>query len=447
MDRSVTDRIIRHLVEISNGSFNLSHQAIFSEKNENIRELLFGLIYLNEDLNFNREEAQKVSDLQREKSIAERSAAFKTQFLANMSHEIRTPLNGIIGMVDLMMHNDTLNDQTKEQVEIIQSSSSDLLNILNDVLDLSKIEAGEIILHHQVFDLHHLIYSVSNLFKTTAANKMLSIQIEIAENVPRWIESDRTRLAQVLSNLVGNAVKFTKDGSICITLNIMKQNQQQSRFKIEVIDTGVGVAEDTQLKLFDEFYQIDQSLATTSKGTGLGLSISKKLVELMQGSMGVNSQLGKGSTFWFTFDGKLVNKSLKLNNSLDQNILPKYNYRILVVDDNVVNLKITKLMLQKFGCEVELCINAQKAMEIIVPFKYDLIFIDIQMPILDGIELTQILRKTVETLPPIIALSANAMEGDAQKYIDLGVDDYVSKPLTMRSLKAVLKKWSLLLKA
>ena len=424
----------------------MTHQAIFSEENENIRELLFGLIYLNEDLNFNRAEAQKVSDLKREKSIAERSAAFKTQFLANMSHEIRTPLNGIIGMVDLMMHNDTLNDQIKEQVEIIQSSSSDLLNILNDVLDLSKIEAGEIILHHQVVDLHQLIYSVSNLFKTTAANKMLSIQIEIAKNVPRWIVSDSTRLAQILSNLVGNAVKFTDAGSIRISLNATELNGHLKTFKIEVIDTGKGVAADTQAKLFDNFYQIDQSLSKSSKGTGLGLSISKSLVALMQGSIGVKSELGLGSNFWFTFKAKTSSKSQNSTTDKTTDVLPTYNYRVLVVDDNMVNLKIAQLMLLKFGCSVELCSNALEAVDIIVSNQYDLIFTDIQMPELDGIALTNILRATVQSLPPIIALSANAMEGDAKKYIDLGVDDYVSKPLTIQSLKSVLTKWSLLLK-
>ena len=441
IDNKFSELIIKYLIDIANDNFSLTHDDVLNEKNELVQEILFGFIYLAQDLSYNKQEAEKVLNLQKEKAIAQKSAEFKTLFLANMSHEIRTPLNGIIGMVDILLKNNNLRGEYREYVEVIQHSSLDLLSILNDILDLTKLEAGMVDIENEKTDFYDVIESVKALFSASATKKSLDLNVDIADNVPQFIKTDRTRLIQVLSNLVGNAIKFTDKGSINIYISLKDNTEEDTIFKIRVIDTGPGISEDKQKKLFSEFYQIDQSTTKSVKGTGLGLAISKKLISILKGEIGVISREGEGAEFWFTFKAELFENIPVAKSSQAIIKYNEYLRHVLVVDDNFINLKVARLMLLNFGCTVETCSNGKEALDLYKEKKYDLILMDIQMPGIDGIETTQILRKSYMEIPPVIAVSANAMEGDAQKYIGQGLDDYLSKPLTINSLALMLEKW------
>ncbi|MBL4887044.1 MAG: response regulator [Flavobacteriaceae bacterium] len=439
IDKIIADKIIGFLIEIANDRLSLTDDAIIGEKDKGMQEIFFGLKYLFEDYQYNKSEAEKVLTLRKEKEIAERSTEFKSQFLANMSHEIRTPMNGIIGMINILIEHTTLDSIQKEYVDIIHRSSQDLLAILNDILDLSKLESGKMELSKKEVDMHNIVQKVKQLFEAKAKQKGITIRVLHANDLPLSFNTDETRLTQIISNLVGNAVKFTNEGEIIIKTSLLEQSSQKLKFKIEVIDTGTGISKENQAKLFIQFQQLNQNIITGAKGTGLGLSISKKLVTLMGGEIGVESQIGIGSNFWFTFEAfPVVQKEIKKETQINFN---QYNLNILLVDDSDVNLTVLKLMLAKLGCTVEMAINGKKAVDMFKEGKYHLIFMDIQMPVMDGVTATKTIKSMYKNVPPIIGLSANAMEGDAEKYMAEGLDDYLYKPITTDILNQKLAKW------
>ncbi len=384
-------------------------------------------------------ERRKAEEIQKELEIARKTARFKQNFLANMSHEIRTPLTGVLGMIEIMEKTPLTPDQ-KDYLDTIKISGENLREIINQVLDYSKIEAGKITLHPHIFKYATLPLSAISLYKNNV-KAGVKFQNTIDPDIPPWMKADNARLAQVLNNLVSNAVKFTSKGGISIhsSLASIDPKNGQITIKIEVTDTGPGIQEDLQGKLFIPFSQVEAIDTRNFEGTGLGLSICKQLVEMMGGKIGVISTEGKGSTFWFTFPALIADESVAAVKEKDFRVFTK-KLRILLAEDKIVTQKVVKLMLTSMKHEVLIAKNGQEAIDLYQPGKFDLILMDIQMPVMNGIAATQKLKEKYQYLPPVVGLSANAFEGDRQKYMELGMDEYLTKPVKKGDFQKLIGK-------
>lgn len=392
-----------------------------------------------------RNHAQK---LEQEVAIARKSAQFKQNFLANMSHEIRTPLTGVLGMTE-MLAKTQLDSRQKDFVNVLYQSGENLKEIINLILDYSKIEAGKVKLSNHEFAPGILIKNAQKLFAGLCSNEV-KLETWISDDVPPQIIADRQRLSQVVNNLLSNAIKFTEKGSISV--KIYKDTNSQAvkhssgeMLKVEITDSGPGIRDEIQKKLFVPFYQIDQDSITNIEGTGLGLAISKDLVTLLGGQIGVISQEGKGSTFWFTFKAQIPNG--KENSIVEIDKPKKYelgkSLKILLVEDKVVNQKVISLMMESLQHKVTLAENGEHALQIYPLQKFDLILMDIKMPVMDGITATNKLKESFSGTPPIIGLSASSFEGDREKYMGLGMDEYLTKPLDLDAFILLMKKMGL----
>ncbi|HTV22799.1 MAG TPA: PAS domain S-box protein [Polyangiaceae bacterium] len=383
--------------------------------------------------------------LQHAKSVAETASQLKSAFLANMSHEVRTPLNGVVGIVDLL-RTTTLTPEQQGYVETLLEAARALRVIVDDVLDFSKIEAGRIELETVEFDVSALVRSVVEMFRGAAEDNESELRLVLPARVPLRVMGDPNRLRQVLSNLVGNAVKFTKSGGIDVRVEANDGTGTKLDISVEVEDTGVGIGAEAQALIFQPFAQADGSITRRFGGTGLGLSICRKLVDLMGGRIGFSSQLGVGSTFWLELSLERARSSGPRRRTLPPPTPSRADlrWRVLVAEDNVINQKVVSAMLRGLGYHVDIAQHGREALERWQDGTYDLILMDCQMPVMSGFEAAEAIRKRElggQTRIPIIAMTAQAYAQDRARCIEAGMDMHLAKPLTANELERALTQW------
>ena len=403
---------------------------------------------LNEELADEIEQRKRVEkELKNAKEAAEAASKTKSEFLANMSHEIRTPMNGILGTLQLLQGS-SLTDSQDEYVSIAYSSGEALLSLLNDILDFSKIEAGKLELEYIPFNLVSLVRELTVLLSQRASERKVELLSDLDEEIPSVIKGDSVRIRQILANLLTNAIKFTDDGTVTIKASVLDRTEKVVRLKIEVIDSGIGISEEAQRKLFNSFTQADGSTTRKYGGTGLGLAIVRQLVTLMRGRLGVDSEEGKGACFWIEIAFEIPDEKIVSSQVEKQavELADKLEGHVLLVEDNPINQMIAKKMLEKIGLTYELVVNGEEAVaRIKQPHEFKAVLMDCQMPVMDGYEATHAIRELEQKSSlehmPVIAMTANAMEGDKDKCLQAGMDDYVAKPVKQDALKQVLSDW------
>jgi len=407
---------------------------------------IIGLVGISWDITFRK---NYEIELQEATELAEEGTRAKSEFLANMSHEIRTPMNGIIGMAEILKQAN-LGKQENENLDILISSTRSLLSLVNDILDISKIEAGKVELEIETFEIRKILKDIENIMFIKAEEKALDYKTFINSNVPEFLKGDPYRLKQIILNLVNNAVKFTRKGEVHTFIDITEEGNKDVTLEVKVVDSGIGISDDGKKNLFQLFSQVDTSTTKNYGGTGLGLSIAKRLVTLMDGEIGMESVLDRGSTFWFTAKISRSEKDVSSPDSFDKKPeVTKETFiklNILLAEDNEINQKIIQYSLTNAGYEVDIAHNGQEAIDKYHEGEYDLVLMDVQMPVLDGFEATAHIREIESTVLnnskhiPIIALTANAMKGDREKCLDAGMDEYLSKPFTPNDLISIIRE-------
>lgn len=375
---------------------------------------------------------------------ATESARTKENFMANMSHEIRTPLNAILGFTNLLAREETAS-RSKEFINSIQVAGEDLLSIVNDILDLSKIQAGMIRIEKNPFSIRGLSSSLATLFHAGLKEKKLYLNIEIEPSLPEILMGDATRLTQILVNLIGNAIKFTERGGIQVLITGKNMQKNIVRLAVDISDTGVGIDQAKLGFIFDRFRQAEDSTARTYGGTGLGLSIVKDLVELQGGEVWVSSNLGVGTTFSFFIPYQIAPAKVEIN-SVPVEELRNYirgNPKLLVIDDNPMNRSLMGHLLSGWGLAFDIAEDALSGISMMESENYDLLLMDIQMPGMDGYQATSYIRKELKSQVPIVAMTAHSLAGEREKCLSFGMNEYISKPINERQLYSFIRRFSM----
>jgi two-component system sensor histidine kinase/response regulator len=380
--------------------------------------------------------------LKQAKEKAEQANEAKTQFLANMSHELRTPLNAVLGFAQVLRRSSNLDENQQDAVNIIDRSGQHLLNLINDILDISKIEAGKAVLHTKNFDLLDMLQHISDLFSGYGADKELLFEMQTAKNIPQYIQGDEGKLRQILINLLGNAFKFTEQGKITLKIDatVIEKDTYQLHFGVK--DTGMGIASEDLEKIFSPFTQTEEG-ASKPAGTGLGLSICRKFIRLMDGDIAVQSVIGQGSVFSFTMHAKKAEASNTpaRPQQVTQLAPNQRSYRVLIVEDIKENRTLLVNLMEQTGFTVKEAVNGKEGVELFHSWQPDLIWMDLRMPVMDGYQAVQEIKKTeAGQNTVVIALSAHALEEEREKILSLGSDDFLSKPYVEEELFAAMKK-------
>ncbi len=385
-----------------------------------------------------------VKQIQKEKQKAEDANAAKSVFLSRMSHEIRTPMNSVVGMTEILLRT-KLTDEQKEYLNNIKNSGNALVSIINDILDISKIEAGKMELVESVYDIHNVLKDVNMIIRNRIGEKPVKLVFDIDDGLPHAMLGDALRIRQVLINLLNNAVKFTDEGCVCLTVKCNKISEEYTSLYFMVSDTGQGMKEEDLNKLFTNFTQVNVEKNIGKEGTGLGLAISSQLVDMMGGKLQVTSKYGEGSQFFFEINQKRMDDDLLISDDNEDNLdftAPKAH--VLVVDDNEINCKVALGLLAPINMRIDTAENGREAIEMITKNKYHMVFMDHMMPVMDGVEATKNIRQMEDVYYrelPIIALTANAMKEAEQIFEDAGINDFLAKPIDVRELYKIVLKW------
>ena len=387
-----------------------------------------------------RETRQALESLRAARDAAEDASRTKSEFLANMSHEIRTPLNGVTGMLQLLQTISSSPEQDR-YIEMAMRSTNRLTRLLSDILDLSRIESRKLVIREEVFAVADVVQGIRDIFEAQARDKGLRLGIRVDPAIGPHLLGDEARLRQILFNLVGNAIKFTQAGSVDIGFDREAgSGETPGRIRFSVRDTGVGIPRERLAEIFEPFAQIENSHVRTHQGAGLGLAIVRRLVELMGGELNVDSEPGQGTTVEVTLPLSPVDPPSKTEGAPEAGAL-RQGLRVLLAEDDAVNRLAMRGLLGKLGCEVSSVGNGQEAVDLLRRQEVDLVFMDVQMPVMDGLEATRAIRNEFGAALPVVAMTAYAMLGDRERFLDSGMDDYVSKPVSLEDLKRVLEKW------
>ncbi|MEO9966283.1 MAG: ATP-binding protein [Reichenbachiella sp.] len=443
MRQDFINLVLDALVELLSGNIPITIESIEEEENDDYKEILTGLLYLHEDLTYsNKKVEDTLNELKDAKEKAEMASKAKAEFLAMMSHEMRTPLNAIIGFCHLMLSDKNVQPHQIDDLKSLKFSGEHLSSLINDLLDFNKIEAGKIVLEKIPFNLAEDVDGLIKALKVKADENNVKLKFVHDSDLPSHVVGDPTRLRQIITNLVGNAIKFTKDGSVTVSLIVDSLTDTEVGIDCLVTDTGIGIPQEKLSKIFDTFSQGDSEITRKFGGTGLGLTITKQLIELQGGTISVESEFGRGSTFRFALVYKLdtVKKARTEENHGAQDFK---EIEILVVEDIPVNQVVAERFLNEWGAKADLADHGAMAVEMVQKKDYDLILMDLQMPIMDGYEATRKIRDLDEAKYrklPIVALTASAMIDVKEGLFNAGMNDLVLKPINPSELYEKISK-------